>query len=71
MKKINSIAEDIMNEGNLEEAVSSFTQLKIQDRLVPECIVALITCTYEKTGNYRVIYLFIYVLGRLMCILLI
>lgn len=49
LKKSGSIADEII-EGtlNVDEGVRNFSQLKIPDRLVPECLHAIMARTHEK-----------------------
>lgn len=53
LKKSTTIAEDILSGGSLDEAVKSFSQLKVSDRLMPECLYSIISKSYEKTDNDR------------------
>lgn len=53
LKKSLSIAEDIFSGGSIEEAVKSFSQLKVSDRLMPECLHTIISKSHDKTDNDR------------------
>ncbi|KAL1122516.1 hypothetical protein AAG570_002847, partial [Ranatra chinensis] len=53
MKKIGSISEDVLNGGNISEAVTNFSQLKIPDKLLPECLSLLFSKTFDNADRAR------------------
>ncbi|CAH1399349.1 unnamed protein product [Nezara viridula] len=52
-KKVSSLAEELVNGNNIEEIIKSFTQLKVSDRLMPECLHMIIRKSYDKTDAER------------------
>lgn len=53
LKKTSSIAEEVMAGSNIDEAATNFSQLKIQDRLVSECISSATSLSFNKTDEER------------------
>uniref|UniRef100_A0A0K8SIQ8 Eukaryotic translation initiation factor 4 gamma 2 n=1 Tax=Lygus hesperus TaxID=30085 RepID=A0A0K8SIQ8_LYGHE len=53
LKKTASIAEEVMTGSNIDEAATNFSQLKIQDRLVSECISSATSLSFNKTDEER------------------
>lgn len=54
MKKVGSFAKTLAENGNIDEAVNNFRDLKIADHLVPEAINTLFTHLINKTGKLAV-----------------
>lgn len=52
-KKVGSLAEELVNGHNTEEIIKNFTQLKVSDRLMPECLHMIIRKSYDKTDAER------------------
>ncbi|BES99208.1 Eukaryotic translation initiation factor 4 gamma [Nesidiocoris tenuis] len=53
LKKVCSIAEEVMTGANIDEAAANFSQLKIQDRLVAECVSSAVATSFTKTDEER------------------
>ncbi|KAF6200098.1 hypothetical protein GE061_006399 [Apolygus lucorum] len=53
LKKTSSLAEEVMSGSNIDEAATNFSQLKIQDRLVSECISSAASLSFNKTDEER------------------
>lgn len=51
-KKVGSLAEELVNGNNMEEIIKNFTQLKVSDRLMPECLHMIIRKSYDKAGKF-------------------
>lgn len=53
LKKTSSIAVEVMTGSNIDEAATNFSQLKIQDRLVSECISSAACLSFSKTDEEK------------------
>lgn len=50
LKKCGALCEDVLAGGNIDDALSSFTQLKVPDRLMPDCLHTMLSKALHKKG---------------------
>ena len=51
LKKIESIMEEYLRSGNIQDALSSYREQKIPDRFVRYVLLAIMTQTLDKSGK--------------------
>uniref|UniRef100_A0A069DWX8 Eukaryotic translation initiation factor 4 gamma 2 n=1 Tax=Panstrongylus megistus TaxID=65343 RepID=A0A069DWX8_9HEMI len=53
LKKCGALCDDVLAGGNIDDALSNFTQLKVPDRLVPDCLHTMLTKAVHKKEEDR------------------
>jgi hypothetical protein len=51
LKKIESLMEEYLRSGNVQDALSSYREQKIPDRFVRHVLLAIMTHTLDKNGK--------------------
>lgn len=52
LKKVESLMEEYLRSGNVQDALSSYREQKIPDRFVRHVLLAIMTHTLDKSGKY-------------------
>ena len=59
LKKIESLMEEYLRSGNVQDALSSYREQKIPDRFVRHVLLAIMTHTLDKSGKISALKCFL------------
>jgi len=59
LKKVESLMEEYLRSGNVQDALSSYREQKIPDRFVRHVLLAIMTHTLDKSGKISTVKCFL------------
>lgn len=59
LKKVESLMEEYLRSGNVQDALSSYREQKIPDRFVRHVLLAIMTHTLDKIGKISAVNFFL------------
>jgi len=59
LKKVESLMEEYLRSGNVQDALSSYREQKIPDRFVRHVLLAIMTHTLDKSGKISTVNCFL------------